>query len=236
MMEVSAVIPVFNDRKALERAIPESIRRLEEITGSFELLIAEDGSNDGSAEYVRSWEERDPRVRLLHADERLGRGRALNRAFAESQGQIFCYYDVDLATDMVHLADLIGAVRDGCAIATGSRLMPDSAIDRGHGREIASRGYNALVRFFLGSRLYDHQCGFKAFSRDLLTSLLPAVQAPHWFWDTEILVLAERAGYPVCEFPVVWRQGEQTTVKFSDVTGMGSDILKLWWRLHASKG
>ncbi len=233
--EVTAVIPVYNDRESLTTAIPESIRRLEEITGSFELLVAEDGSDDGSAELVAEWEVRDPRVRLLHSDERLGRGRALTRAFHASKGQIFCYYDVDLATDMSHLKELIGAIRSGCAVATGSRLMPESRIDRDSKREIASRGYNALVRLILGSRLYDHQCGFKAFSRDSLEALLPSVQAPHWFWDTELLVLAQRRGFRVCEFPVRWQQGEGTTVKLSDVTGMGSEILRLRWRLHAEK-
>lgn len=233
--EISAVIPVYNDREALSTAIPKSLYYLEEITDSFELLVAEDGSSDGSAEYISEWEGRDPRIRLLHSDERLGRGRALTRAFTASRGRIFCYYDVDLATDMAHLKDLIGAVRSGCDIATGSRLMPTSEINRGTGREIASRGYNILVRFFLGSRLYDHQCGFKAFSRDRLASLLSDVRAPHWFWDTEVLVLAQRAGYRVCEFPVVWRQGKGTTVKFSDVTGMGSEIFRLWWRFHAEK-
>ena len=233
--EVSAVIPVYNDREALTTAIPKSLRHLEGITDSFELLVAEDGSSDGSAEYVSEWEGRDPRIRLLHSDERLGRGSALTRAFAVSRGRIFCYYDVDLATDMSHLRDLVGAIRSGCDIATGSRLMPTSDIDRGTGREIASRGYNALVRLILGSRLYDHQCGFKAFSHDRLDALLPGVRAYHWFWDTEVLVLGQRAGYRVCEFPVVWRQGRGTTVKLSDVTGMGSEILRLWWRLHAQK-
>ncbi len=233
--EVSAVIPVYNDRNALSRAIPQSLHRLEEITDSFELLVAEDGSDDGSAECVSSWQERDSRVRLLHSNDRLGRGRALTRAFLNSKGEIFCYYDVDLATNMSHLGDLVDAVRSGCDIATGSRLMPESTIERESKREVASRGYNALVRFFLRSQLNDHQCGFKAFSRTSLDTLLPNIRSTHWFWDTEVLVLAQRIGLKVCEFPVTWRQGVGTTVKLSDVTGMGSEILRLWWRLHVEK-
>ncbi len=162
-IEVSAVLPVYNDLAALRIAIPRSLETLEEIApGRFELIVAEDGSTDGSADFVREYEERDPRVRLLHADERLGRGRALNRAFAAARGSIVCYYDVDLATDMQHLAELIGSIREGCDIATGSRLLPESNIIRSGGREIASRGYNMLVRLILRSRLHDHQCGFKA--------------------------------------------------------------------------
>lgn len=233
--EVSAVIPVFNDRTALERAIPASVAALEAATDTFELIVAEDGSSDGSAELVREWEAKDGRVRLLHSDERQGRGRALNRAFRAAHGTIVCYYDVDLATDMQHLAGLIGAIRDGSDIATGSRLMPGADAERTAERAVASRGYNLLVRRILGSRLYDHQCGFKAFRRDRLLALVPAVQAGHWFWDTEVLVRAQRSGYRITEIPVRWRPGTGTTVRFKDVFEMGSDIIRLWWQLHVEK-
>jgi glycosyltransferase involved in cell wall biosynthesis len=235
-IEVSSVLPVYNDREALSVAIPRSIECLEAIaSGRFELIVAEDGSGDGSAELVREHEKSDPRVRLMHSDERLGRGKALNRAFTEARGSIVCYYDVDLATDMQHLAELIEAIRDGADIATGSRLLPTSDIVRTGEREVASRAYNQLVRTILRSRLYDHQCGFKAFNRARLLSLLPSISSDHWFWDTEVLVRAQRNGYRICEFPVRWRQGEGTTVKPKDVTQMGSAILHLWWQLHAEK-
>ena len=235
-VEVSAVLPVYNDLLALKTAIPRSLETLEAIApGRFELIVAEDGSTDGSTEFVRECEANDPRVRLLHSDERLGRGRALNRAFAGALGSIVCYYDVDLATDMQYLPELIDAIRDGHDIATGSRLLPASVIVRSGGREIASRGYNTLVRTILGSSLCDHQCGFKAFRRDRLLSLIPSVTADHWFWDTEVLVRAQKNGYRIREFPVQWRQGEGTTVRRNDVVDMGSAILRLWWRLHVEK-
>lgn len=232
---VSVILPVFNDRIALERAIPESVTALSGITDAFEVIVAEDGSTDGSAEFVQAWHEKDPRVRLLHADERLGRGRALNRAIKAASYSIVCYYDVDLATDLTYLPELVGAIRDGADIATGSRLMPDSRIVRSGGREIASRGYNLLVRVFLGSGLHDHQCGFKAFRKERILNLIPEIQATHWFWDTEALVRGQRKGYHVAEFPVVWRQGPGTTVRFKDVFSMGSQIIGLWWQLHVAK-
>ncbi|ACL15893.1 glycosyltransferase [Methanosphaerula palustris] len=234
-IEVSAVIPVYNDLPALKVAIPVSIEVLSKVTDSFEILVAEDGSTDGSAEFVRAVEQTDPRIHLLHSDQRLGRGRALNRAFTAAQGTIVCYYDVDLATDMQHLAEVIDAVREGSDIATGSRLLPESDIVRTGGREIASRGYNLLVRTILGSKLYDHQCGFKAFNRARLLPLLEKVDDTHWFWDTEVLVRGARAGYRIREIPVRWRQGPGTTVKRKDVVDMGSAILRLWWGLHVSK-
>lgn len=233
--EVSVIIPVFNDRASLERAIPRSIEVLSGITDVFELIIAEDGSSDGSAEYVRHYETSDPRVHLLHSDERLGRGKALNRAIRGAKGKIVCYYDVDLATDMQHLPELITAIRNGGDISTGSRLLPESDIVRTEGREIASRGYNFLVRVMLGSRLFDHQCGFKGFNRERIIPVLPTIQSNHWFWDTELLVRAQRLGYNVKEFPVRWRAGKGTTVRMKDVLEMGTAIIRLWWQIHVSK-
>jgi glycosyltransferase involved in cell wall biosynthesis len=233
--EVTAIIPVFNDRPALEVVFKKSVDTISGITDDFEILVAEDGSTDGSTEFIRQHEAQDSRVRLLHHDKRQGRGRALNQAIREAQGNIVCYYDVDLATDMQHLPDLITAIRDGSDISTGSRLLPASDIVRTEGREIASRGYNFLVRLFLGSRIFDHQCGFKAFNRERIVPLLPAIRSNHWFWDTEILVRAQRAGYRVTEFPVRWRAGKGTTVRFTDIFEMGTAILCLWWQIHVSK-
>ena len=234
-VEVTAVIPVFNDRAALETALPRSVEVLTSISPAFEIIVAEDGSTDGSAGFVRDREGEDPRIRLLHSDERQGRGRALTRAFREARGSIVCYYDVDLATDMSHLGELIGAIRDGYDISTGSRLMLSSDVRRTGEREVASQGYNLLVRLILGSRIHDHQCGFKGFRRDRILALLPSVEAPHWFWDTEVLVRGQRAGYRIREFPVRWRASRGTTVKARDVTEMGGAILRLWWRLHVAK-
>ncbi|MHC1627118.1 MAG: dolichyl-phosphate beta-glucosyltransferase [Methanoculleaceae archaeon] len=231
---VTAVIPVYNDRSALSRAIPESLRWLGDYC---EVIVAEDGSTDGSRELVEEWAKRDPRVRLLHADERLGRGAALNRAFRAARSPVICYFDVDLATDMSCLRPLIGAVADGgFDIAIGSRLLRESDTGRSPLREVASRVYNLLVRLILKSRVHDHQCGFKAFSRERIIELLPEVEATHWFWDTEVLVRAQRRGWKIAELPVRWREGRGTTVRIGDVFSMGMNIINLWWRLHVEEG
>jgi glycosyltransferase involved in cell wall biosynthesis len=234
-IELSVIIPVFNDQVALRRAIPQSVEATGKITDRFEIIIAEDGSTDGSAALVRSFSAVDSRVRLLHSDERLGRGKALNRAFREAQGPVVCYYDVDLATDMQHLPALVQAIREGYDIATGSRLLPESRITRSGGRDIASRGYNFLVRLILGSQLSDHQCGFKGFNRDRLLALIPSIRDTHWFWDTEVLVKAARKGYRICEFPVIWKESGKTTVKRRDIWDMGRAIFRLWWQVHVSE-
>ena len=170
----------------------------------------------------------------LHSDERQGRGKALNRAFKAASGEVLCYIDVDLATDMKYLEKLIRAVSiDGYDFATGSRMMPESDAKRPFKREFASRGYNFLVRLFLRSKLYDHQCGFKAFRREALFELLDEIENQHWFWDTELLVRAQHKGYRVMEFPVYWRHGGSSKVNLvKDVGGMGSEIFRLWGELY----
>jgi len=233
--EVTAIIPVFNDKVSLEKALTHSIETLSEITPRFEIIVAEDGSSDGSADLVREFARHDPRIRLLHSDTRLGRGKALNRAITEAKGEIVCYYDVDLATNMQHLPELVNAIRQGSEISTGSRLLPSSDTVRTGGREIASRSYNFLVRLILGSRIFDHQCGFKGFRKEKILPLLPQIQSDHWFWDTEILVRTQRRGYKVAEFPVHWRAGKGTTVRIKDIFSMGSSILRLWWQIHVSE-
>jgi glycosyltransferase involved in cell wall biosynthesis len=233
--EVTAIIPVYNDRESLERALPIAVDIISGISPAFEIIVAEDGSTDGSAEIVTEFSRVVGRVRLLHSDARQGRGQALTRAIQAAQGSIVCYFDVDLATDMQHLPELIGAIRDGYDMATGSRLLPDSDIVRTGGREIASRSYNFLVRLFLSSTVFDHQCGFKAFNRERIMTVLPSVRDSHWFWDTELLVRAQRKGYRVKEFAVRWKAGKGTTVRAKDIFTMGRAILRLWWQIHVSK-
>lgn len=146
---------------------------------------------------------------------------------------MLCYIDVDLATDMSYLEKLVRAVStDGYDFATGSRIMPESDAKRPFKREFASWGYNSLVRLLLHSKLYDHQCGFKAFKRGALFELLDDIENQHWFWDTELLVRAQHRGYRVLEFPVYWRHGGSSKVNLvKDVLGMGSEIFRLWWEL-----
>jgi glycosyltransferase involved in cell wall biosynthesis len=212
----------------LKDTVTKTAAALGKITSSFEVIIAEDGATDGTDKIAGMLASEYPYVVHLHSDERLGRGTALNRAFKSAHGDILAYIDVDLATDMSHLPELIDRIRSGHDLATGSRMMPESDAVRSAKRGIASKGFNFLVRMVLGSRLYDHQCGFKAFRRSALLDLLDQVRDKHWFWDTEILVRAQRAGYAVAEFPVRWRPGSSTKVDLMrDVVGMGAAILRL---------
>ncbi|MFB6083124.1 MAG: flippase-like domain-containing protein [Halorientalis sp.] len=236
--EVSVVLPAYDEAATIEDTVAVTLETLESFlpADSFEVIVAEDGCTDRTPEIADRLASEDDRVRHVHSDERLGRGRALERAFRASEGETLVYFDTDLATDMRHLEELVERIRSGeYDVATGSRWVPGAEADRPARRGIPSRGYNRLVRLFLRSDLLDHQCGFKAFDREALLDLLDDVEDDHWFWDTEVLVRAQRAGYRVAEFPVEWTpQGDSKVDLVRDVFGMGSQIVRTWWQLSVS--
>jgi len=234
-IEVSVVLPAYNEAGTLRETVERTLDALAAFMpdGGFEVLVAEDGCDDRTPDIAAAMAAEDPRVRHVHSDERLGRGGALERAFDAADGDVLAYFDTDLATDLAHLEELIERVRSGEAdVATGSRWIPGREADRPAKRGIPSRGFNGLVRLLLRSGLRDHQCGFKAFSRAAFEDLRDEVEDDHWFWDTEMLVRAQRSGYRVAEFPVEWEPKGDTKVDLvRDVFGMGSGILRTWWQL-----
>jgi len=226
---VSVVLPAYNEAKRLENAVRKVEEYLKKLGYDYEIIIAEDGSTDGTDEIARRLARDNPRIRHIHSDERLGRGRALTRAFKEAKGNIVVYMDVDLSTDLEHLKELINAILDSYDVATGSRLVEGSKTKRPLKRDIASRGYNFLVRLLLRSKIHDHQCGFKAFRKDAILKISEKVRDTHWFWDTETLVVAQRLGYSVKEIPVRWVHGGDTKVRFGkDVLYMFSQIIRMF--------
>jgi len=232
-VEVSVVFPAYNEADALEAAVEKVIQALNEFTHSYEIIIAEDGSTDGTDRLADALAQKYPFVKHIHREKRLGRGAALKNAFKQSHGEVLVYMDLDLATDLVHLKSLVDAVEsEGYEFATGSRMLSESNVERSGTRNIASKTYNFMVRALLGSKVRDHQCGFKAFRREPLLQLLDEVGATHWFWDTEILVRARRRGYKIKEIPVSWMGGRETKVNLlEDSLNMGWQIFSLWWRL-----
>ena len=232
-VEVSVVLPAYNEEATIGDTVAVTLDTLDSFlpAGSYEVLIAEDGCDDRTPEIAARIAGQDRRVRHIHSDKRLGRGGALVRAFRLSEGETLVYFDTDLATDMRHLEELVESVRtEGYHVATGSRWMSGEVAERPVSRGVPSQGFNTLVRTLLGSGLRDHQCGFKAFDREALFELLEEVEDRHWFWDTEMLVRAQRGGYRVKEFPVRWTPRDDTKVDLvRDVLGMGSQILRCWW-------
>ncbi|MEM2103893.1 MAG: glycosyltransferase family 2 protein [Candidatus Bathyarchaeia archaeon] len=228
-VEVSIVFPAYNEAERLEEAVEKTIKALKECAKSYEIIIAEDGSTDGTDKIAFKLSKRNPSIRHFHNDKRLGRGQALKNAFFSSRGEILAYVDVDLATDLKHLKTLIESIREGFDVAIGSRMLPESRAERTVYRRVASKVYNLMVQTFLGSKIKDHQCGFKAFRRQPLLKIIRKTEAIHWFWDTEILVRASRMGLKIKEFPVTWKAGrESKTHLLRDSVTMGIQLLKFW--------
>jgi len=232
-VQVSVVLPAYNEANSLEATTTRVMKALEELAESYEVIIAEDGSTDGTDKIAESLSEKYPCVRHLHGEKRIGRGAALKNAFKKSSGKILVCMDVDLATDLGQLKSLVRTIEEeGFDFAVGSRMLSESKVERSRTRQIASKSYSFLVRAIFRSKVKDYQCGFKAFRREPVMRLLDEVTARHWFWDTEIIVRAFRTGYTIKEIPVEWRSGRETKVRLlSDSISMGWHVIKLWWQL-----
>jgi hypothetical protein len=238
-VELSLVLPAHNEVGKLEAAVRQTKQALADCCSSYELLIAEDGSTDGTAELARRIAAEDTLVRHIHSDTRLGRGRALTRAFQAARGEILLYMDVDLSTDLAYVKPLVNAIREEhFDLATGSRRLKASVVRRSVKREALSAVYNTLVRLILHSKLGDHQCGFKAGRNVVLLQLLSEIEDTHWFWDTELLVRAQRKGYRVKELAITWEDkgSAGTKVKaLGDSRMMFSKIIRLYFSLRRER-
>jgi glycosyltransferase AglD len=236
LIDISLVIPVYNESSILEKSVRRTIGAVRKISSRYEIIIAEDGSTDGTDRIANELAKKYSSVRHLHSERRLGRGGALKNAFKQSRGEVIVYMDADLATDLRHLKTLYESIKtQGYDLATGSRMLEGSMVDRSVIRKMSSDSYNFLVRAILGSKIKDHQCGFKAFRRRAVLSLLDDVKAKHWFWDTEILVRAGIRGYKIKEIPIVWKSSRNTKVNIIvDSISMGWQVISLWRQLHLS--
>ena len=193
--DIEIVVPVYNEAAGLERSIRRLHRFLTDgFPFSWRIVIADNASVDATPEIAAKLAFALPRVRHLRL-ERKGRGRALRAAWKASDARVVTYMDVDLSTDLRGLLPLVAPLMSGHSdLAIGTRLAHGSRVVRGPKREFISRGYNRILHTVLRARFSDAQCGFKAVRRDALANLLDDVKDESWFFDTELLVLAQRRG------------------------------------------
>lgn len=202
---VDLVIPVYNEVAGLEASVRAVCAYLHDaLPFTWRVTVADNASTDGTHEVAMRLAAELPQVRVVHLDAK-GRGRALNTAWSTSDALVLAYCDVDLSTNLSALLPLVAPLVSGHShIAIGTRLARSSRVVRGPKREFISRSYNLLLRTSLAARFSDAQCGFKAIRADVARELLPHVADTGWFFDTELLVLAERAGLRIHEVPVDW--------------------------------
>ncbi|GAA3884428.1 bifunctional glycosyltransferase family 2/GtrA family protein [Saccharothrix violaceirubra] len=202
---LDVVVPVYNE----ERDLAPCVRKLHADLARtfpypFRITIADNASTDGTAAVAEALAGELPHVAAVHLAEK-GRGRALKAVWSASDAAVLAYMDVDLSTDLAALGPLVAPLISGHSdVAIGSRLARGARVVRGPKREFLSRCYNLILRGALAARFTDAQCGFKAIRADVARRLLPHVEDTGWFFDTELLVLAERAGARIHEVPVDW--------------------------------
>ena len=215
---ITIILPVHNEEKTLEANV-ELLRK--SLKKDYEIILAEDGSTDNTVAIAKKLKD----VILITSSKRLGRGLALSNAIRQAKGERIIYMDADLATELPHIKDMLEQNYD---IVTGSRLLPGSVVtNRSAIREFFSKSYNLLIRLLFNSKIKDHQCGFKAFKRTVIP-LLETVQDHHWFWDTELLIRAQKQGLSVKEIPVKWADRKNSKVKLhTDIIYMGLAAIRL---------
>lgn len=231
-MSIDIVIPVYNEEKALEESIDRLLDFLKKTVKEYQwqVIIADNGSTDKTPIISQKLSRRYHFVTSLRLQQK-GRGRAVKMAWQKSRADIVSYMDVDLSTSLEHLPNLIEAIaKKNYDLAIGSRLLPKSHVyNRTLKREIISRSYNLLIKLLFRTQFSDAQCGFKAANQQIVKKILPLIGDNDWFFDSELLIMAEKLGYRIFEEPVTWADDHGTTVRIlSTAKGDLLGLFRLW--------
>jgi len=225
-VSVEVVVPVYNEEKALPESIPALCAYLETyFPYRWSVVIADNASTDDTLAVAEGLASAYPGVSVLHLKEK-GRGRALKAAWLASEADIVAYMDVDLSTNLWSFLPLVAPLATGHSdVAIGSRLLRGAMVTRQWKRELISRCYNLLIKVLFGNGFSDAQCGFKALRRSAAQELLAEVEDGEWFFDTELLLLAEERGLRISEVPVDWIEDLDSRVDvastaYKDVKGL----------------
>jgi len=215
---IVVTVPACNESKNLRKCVEMLLKETSRLGEDFRIIIAEDGSTDGTDIIAQELEHMYTQVTHLHSPQKLGKGLALKRAFNKVEGDIYAFIDCDLATNMKFFPQLINSIKEGNDLALGSRYMDGAEADRTVLRDLSSRVYNRLIRILFKDNVFDHQIGFKAFSNRLIKDILNECNSTGWFWDTEILIRSIYNNYKIIEFPVEWKEKKNNRGSLKMVT------------------
>jgi glycosyltransferase involved in cell wall biosynthesis len=224
-LRLECFIPVYNEALEIEASVLRVLAFCrEQVPAPWRVTVLNNGSTDETAAIADRLASAHAEVGAVHLPEK-GRGRALRRAFLASEAAWIGYMDADLSTHLRALPEALRRLDAGADLVVGSRLLPGSHTRRRLRREVLSRVYNTLVRKIFGSTIRDHQCGFKFLGRARVRDLVAGTEDDQWFFDTELLILAERAGLRIDEIPVDWIEDLGSTVRIlrtivGDLQGM----------------
>jgi glycosyltransferase involved in cell wall biosynthesis len=230
--EVTIILPMYNEADRIEHCVREVKTALDRFAHSYEITIAEDGSTDGTEEIAARLAVEDKRVIHLHSDQRIGKGAALKRAIHHASGEVIVFVDADLPISLDTLPVLLKLTKKSQGMTIGSRAIQGAVTKRPIMRSVLSKFYNLFVRALFQDGVYDHQCGYKAFSKTMLVDIIDKVDDNSWFFDTELIVRAKKAGYPIIEMPLTYMEtrnkGEYKINILHASKQMGLALLKLW--------
>lgn len=231
-IKIDVVLPVYNEEKLLSKSVITLAGFLKaNIKDRWSIIIADNGSADKTLEIAKKLSKEIRNVRYIHLDEK-GRGKALRAAWSKSNSDIMSYMDIDLSTDLKSFPTIINALKKGNDIALGSRLTEGATVQRSLEREIMSRVYNMLLKIFFLTKISDAQIGFKAVTKNTANHILPLIKNNNWFFDTELLIIAEHLGYKIFETPVAWYEYKHSKVKvFKTIIEYLKNICYLRYRL-----
>ncbi|MBN1244755.1 glycosyltransferase [Candidatus Bathyarchaeota archaeon] len=233
--EISILLPAYNEALRIEGCIRQVERAVRSFSGSYELIVAEDGSTDGTEKVVAELSQGNPRLSLLHSPARLGKGKAIKRALRSAKGDVVVFMDVDLATSLDYLPEIVKLTQAHRGMTIGSRHVKGAKVQRRVSRTLFSLTYNLFVRMLFLDGVHDHQCGFKAMSREVAAALLDKSMSDGFFFDTEMILWCRKLGFPVVEVGVEWaetrKEGGSAVRLCPDSVRLGLDLLK--FRLNA---
>jgi glycosyltransferase AglD len=213
--ELSILLPAYNEAAQIEKCIRTVEAALQTFSDSYEIIVSEDGSTDGTDIIAAKMAQSKPNLVLLHSTNRLGKGRGIKNALKASSGKYIAFMDVDLATDLACLPELLRVVKANGGMAIGSRHVAGSSVQRHLTRTLSSLVYNALVGVLFMDGIHDHQCGFKMMTREVAETVLRCSKTDGYFFDTEMIVRCKKLGYPIKEVPVSWAEKNKGGSKVS---------------------
>ena len=228
--EVTIILPAYNEALQIERCIREVEQAVRSFSRSYEIIVAEDGSTDGTERIVMNLANSNLFLVFLHSNVRLGKGKAIKKAVRSAKGDIVVFIDVDLAASLDYLAKIVRIAKSHRGMVIGSRHVKGAKVRRRVSRTLLSLTYNLFVRILFLDGISDHQCGFKAMSRETAKILLTKSKSDGFFFDTEMILWCKKLGFPVTEVGVEWaetrKKGGSTVKFFPDAVKLGLDLLK----------
>jgi dolichyl-phosphate beta-glucosyltransferase len=231
-MYLSVIIPAYNEEQRIGNTLRVSQAYLRRQPYASEIIVVDDGSQDGTASLVRAFDTAPPAICMVQNGRNRGKGFSVRQGFSHARGEYLLFSDADLSTPIEEVETLLAALHESCDIAIGSRALPGSRVEvhQPWYRESMGRLFNVFVQALAVPGIHDTQCGFKCFRREAALAICQRMTTERFGFDVEMLYLARRLGYRVREVPVVWRNSPQSRVRvWQDSISMINELLRIRW-------